>query len=500
MLTNRNKNLFFSIFTIILLLNIKFSNAQDKKIDSLLTLLKSDKADTTKLLHLNKISGSYFNTGSFDLAKLYSDSAIQLGNFLLKKTSDPTVKKVILIRKASSYNTLGNVDRTTGDFEKALKNYTFSLELNKEAGNKKGIADAYGGLGIVYYSQGNFPEALKNQFAALKIREAINDKKGISSSHNNIGIVYESQGNQKDALVNYKAALELFLETGNKIGYSSTYSNIGNIYAYQKNFPEALNNFNAALKGFEEQGNKAGAASCTFNIGNVYSDEGNYPEALKKYFAALEMSKTIGDQANMAASYFGIGTVLVKQKKYKDAEEYLSKGKELSKEIGYKELLRDILLSLSQLDSARGDFRSAFEDHKFYVLYRDSLDNEASRKKIVQSQMTFDFEKKEAIANAEHKKELENQQIIAGEKSRKQKVILVFVFCFLFLVLIFAGFIFRSLRVTRKQRDIIENQKEMVEEKQKEIIDSINYAKRIQQSQLPTEKYIDKNLKRLNKG
>jgi hypothetical protein len=45
----------------------------------------------------------------------------------------------------------------------------------------------------------------------------------------------------------------------------------------------------------------------------------------------------------------------------------------------------------------------------------------------------------------------------------------------------------------------ISKQKEIVEEKHKEIKDSINYAKRIQQSQLPTEKYINKSLKRLMK-
>jgi hypothetical protein len=38
----------------------------------------------------------------------------------------------------------------------------------------------------------------------------------------------------------------------------------------------------------------------------------------------------------------------------------------------------------------------------------------------------------------------------------------------------------------------------LVEEKQKEILDSINYAKRIQMALLPNEKYIDKSLNRLN--
>jgi CHASE3 domain sensor protein len=114
--------------------------------------------------------------------------------------------------------------------------------------------------------------------------------------------------------------------------------------------------------------------------------------------------------------------------------------------------------------------------------------------------MTYDFEKREAVADAEHKKELENQQILGEEKSRKQKIVIMFVITGLLLVLIFAGFILRSLKVTRKQKNTIEEQKDLVEEKQKEILDSIHYAKRIQQSLLPTERYIEKSLKKLKKS
>jgi hypothetical protein len=63
----------------------------------------------------------------------------------------------------------------------------------------------------------------------------------------------------------------------------------------------------------------------------------------------------------------------------------------------------------------------------------------------------------------------------------------------LLLVIIFAGFVFRSLKATRIQKIIIE-------EKQKEILDSIHYAKRIQTALMTNEKYIEKNLKRLSEG
>jgi len=61
---------------------------------------------------------------------------------------------------------------------------------------------------------------------------------------------------------------------------------------------------------------------------------------------------------------------------------------------------------------------------------------------------------------------------------------------------------YRSFRQKQKNNEIItlqkqevEKQKDLVEAKQKEIVDSIHYAKKIQQSLLPTEKYIQRNLK-----
>ncbi|MGZ4033974.1 MAG: hypothetical protein ACXVP4_03845, partial [Bacteroidia bacterium] len=85
----------------------------------------------------------------------------------------------------------------------------------------------------------------------------------------------------------------------------------------------------------------------------------------------------------------------------------------------------------------------------------------------------------------------EKTNAIADAESKKQRIVILFGAFVLLLVIIFAAFIFRSLRVTRKQKIIIE-------EKQKEMVDSILYAKRIQDSLLPTEKYIDNSLKRLN--
>ena len=67
-------------------------------------------------------------------------------------------------------------------------------------------------------------------------------------------------------------------------------------------------------------------------------------------------------------------------------------------------------------------------------------------------------------------------------------------------VLMFAIYVLRSLRIAKKQKEVIEFQKVMVEEKQLQIIDSIKYARRIQLSLLPTEKYIEKNMNRMRRN
>lgn len=138
---------------------------------------------------------------------------------------------------------------------------------------------------------------------------------------------------------------------------------------------------------------------------------------------------------------------------------------------------------LAEIESSRGNYKEAFEHYKQYIIYRDSLSNETTRKASIKSQLKYEFEKKEAVI----KEQQEKERMVAEEKSRVQKIVIASVIVGLLLVIVFAFFIFRSLKVARYQKHIIE-------EKQKEILDSIHYARRIQTSLLPTEKYIVKQM------
>lgn len=447
------------LLSLLFIISSQFAFGQQSKIDSLINLLKTDKTDTTKLVHLYSISDECETIGNYPDALKYGNQAIVLADDLIKKNNETIILYV----------------------------------TNKYKGK------AYNNIGLVYWDQGNYPDALTNHFAALKIREAIDDKKGISSSHNNIGNVYKDQLNYPEALKNYSAFLKMSEALGDQKAIASAHINIGNVYKEQGNYSEALKNYFASLKIKEAIDDKLGMAAAYNNIGLVYQNQGNYTEALKNYFASLKIKEAIGDKKGIAASYINLGEAHLRLNKPAEAKTYLEKGLIVSKEIGAKLRIRDCYRVLSQVDSITGNYESQINNFKFYILYRDSIDNEETRKKTIQSQMKYEYETKEAVANAEHKKELENQEAIAEEKNRKQRLVTIFVLGSLLLVLVFAGFVFRSLRMTRKQKALIEMQKIMVEQHQKEIVDSIHYAKRIQKALLPTEKYIDKNINRLKK-
>ena len=71
---------------------------------------------------------------------------------------------------------------------------------------------------------------------------------------------------------------------------------------------------------------------------------------------------------------------------------------------------------------------------------------------------------------------------------------------------VFAIFMFNRFRITNRQKTIIEKQKVMVDkayeelhEKNKEVMDSIYYAKRIQTALITSEKYIENTFTKLLK-
>ena len=87
-------------------------------------------------------------------------------------------------------------------------------------------------------------------------------------------------------------------------------------------------------------------------------------------------------------------------------------------------------------------------------------------------------------------KEQEQKEAVARSEAFKKDLILIVSVLFLIIVSIFSFIIFKRLKENKKQKDIIE-------QKNKEITDSIRYAKRIQQAFMPSEKFVERIMNEL---
>jgi len=112
-----------------------------------------------------------------------------------------------------------------------------------------------------------------------------------------------------------------------------------------------------------------------------------------------------------------------------------------------------------------------------------------------------DEKKQREIENLQKERELSKLRMNAKNveiDEAKQTIILFVVGLLICSIMIF--FIIRSNLLRKKTNLELIAQKHLIEEKNKEITDSINYAKRIQQAHMPTEKFIESKLKRMMKN
>lgn len=383
-----------------------------------------------------------------------------------------------------------------GNFNEAKEYAEKELLLSGTLKYKKGIGDAYMQIGNADSWLGNYADASRSYFNALKIREELKDSQGVASAYMSIGNINLEQRSYQEALHNYLRSMKIQKQINNTAGIADCYSNAGIVLSSQGKYAESINNYASALRLYEELENKSAIAYIFWGIADIYSKQDNHADAIKNYMKSLDIMKKINDIKGIAGCYSDMGVLYNRQGKFSEAKRILSEAISLSKSNGDKNTAQASYEALSKTDSATNNYKSAYENYKMFSYYKDSLFNESSVKRMTQTQMQYEFGKKEDAAKAEQDK----RDAVTAQEKQKQSIIIYSVASGLLLVVVFAGFIFRSLRIARRQKkiiemqkdevseqkEIVEHQKRLMEEKSQETTDNINYAKRIQTATMPS--------------
>ena len=378
-------------------------------IDSLITQIAKAKEDTNKVIMLNDLSRAYYS--------INPDEGLKVGQQGLALAENLNWK----LGKAYAYKVIaGNYGYGKSDYARAIEYSLKSVEQFKELGDKKGTAKILGDIGVIYWFKSDFPNALKYYFEALKISEELGIKNEVAATLMNIGIVYNSLEDYAKALEYMLRANRIDEELGNKSGVAENLGNIGQLYMSLGDTTKSLESNVKSLSFFEAVGDKNGIARNLGNIATIYTYKKDYTRSLEYNERALDLFKQLGDKNGAAKILAVIGNTYLEMAKdnsvakynehqslprnktmaLQNAKAYTARAITISGEIGDLNTLLNNHKRLSEIQSLQDDHKGALESYKLYTLYKDSVFSMEKDKKLTETAMRYEFEKKEAATKA----------------------------------------------------------------------------------------------------
>jgi len=209
-------------------------------------------------------------------------------------------------------------------------------------------------------------------------------------------------------------------------------------------------------------------------IGTVYKNIKNYDSARMYILKGKKIFEELKDNDGTSRSLNLLGIISLANGNFPEALEYENGSLELAKSIGSLECIMDAEKTLSDIYEKKGDGINALVHYRTFMAERDSIFSQQNTLKTLSTEMSYADEKKEAAQRAEDDK----REALHNEEVKRNKVIITGATCILLGLTLFIIFLYRSNRQRRKTNIIIER-------KNFQITQSIDYAERIQRAMLP---------------
>lgn len=362
---------------------------------------------------------------------------------------------------------------------------TMAEELRDSAAMVEGLQN----LGITYYNIGDFEKTIHCFLQALRIEEGRNHIKGVAQAYNNLGVVFEEIGQEEKALNYYQRSLTIKEELKDSVFMANTISNIGYIYLHMGEVREALQYFNQSLTLDKLLNNEEGIIKSLNNIGESYTALNKYDSALYFFNQALAKNEILSTYEK-AQLYNNIANVYLNSQNYRKAIEIYQTALNLGKTVQAVVNIQDSYKGLSDAYSGLRDFERGLQYYKLYTASKDSVLNEDSAIKIARIETDYRIQKREKEIEL-----LKKEAEIRNLNLAKNRAVSYFLMGSLLLFLTLVGILYHKYHFKQKANEMLEHQNREIANKNLNILDSILYAKGIQEAILPDTTVLDKVFK-----
>lgn len=262
---------------------------------------------------LNQIGTKYRNISQHSKAIAYHQKALEVSKKAKSKEFE-----------IFSLNMMGVVYRRSGAVKIALDYNQEALGLaetieNPSNGIKRSINVSLNSIGNIYQELKQYDLAIDQFTKSMKLEEELGNKLGLAINHQNIGECLEDQGKLDEALESYKTALAYDVEVGSEIGKVICNNSIAQVYIKQNKPQDALHLLEPALIASNKTGDKHITSSVLITMGWALMQLNQYGVARENLTKGLEMSKTYDLTRNISTAYGILSQLANKQGDYKNA-------------------------------------------------------------------------------------------------------------------------------------------------------------------------------------
>jgi serine phosphatase RsbU (regulator of sigma subunit) len=328
-----------------------------------------------------------------------------------------------------------------------LENLKTALRFFESDNDLPGQVRALNFLGNIYDSYGDYENALKSCIKGLKILATADLKEEEADLLSTIGLVYNRLSDYDKAIESFQKGLVIRQNLNNAAAVASSLNLIARTHALKGDYQEALEFYKKSLQLRESQKDSTGLPWNYVGLASLYEKMNELDNAIEHYEKGLQLNVDLADKRCELNCYLGMGKVYIKMKNPGRGAHFLERALDVATILQSKPLLYEIHFSLAEAYELEKNLPLALKHFKLY----HSI--------------------KEEVFNSETNNKLKNQQIaFAVERSEQEAEI------------------YRLRNVELKEAY------EKIEEKNKDISDSINYAEKIQKAMLPLDHEIKEGL------
>ncbi len=250
--------------------------------------------------------------------------------------------------------------------ERALK---AAINLN----HKKTELLAYRSLGVCYWAQANYSVALDVNFKGIKIAEQIKNNEILLALEHNLALIFGDLGDVDQSIYHLKRYILIKKELKKFEDLPGAYNNLGYYFSKKNLIDSSLYYYNIGLNLSKDKFKNKDTRYLYASLSEAYFAKKDLIKASDYNAKALDLYSTLNETIGIIESHTMVGRIAIANKNYPLAQQHIGFALKLVNQGHFFYHYIPIFQLLSEIDSAKGNYKQALIYYKKASILKDSI-------------------------------------------------------------------------------------------------------------------------------